>query len=236
MRPDGYNRSHKWQCTPPRKCGTQQQGGSQEIGELTKSVYETGSRNAARQIRKTPPENGTNAHEAHEKQDCRQCEERNLQDRPCFRGPLIDKLISKGLAKPRRLVFVFAGRPPLRSEKGRSSIGEQNCGDANGQNRRKLPQNHRVKQADERQAEQQGRGRPARLAHSHCAEKIDKAHGHKNGEEKRITGKNAQNQLNRSDNHANPEALMAQIIHVPGILDSRPENALQPAVAAAALA
>jgi hypothetical protein len=37
----GYNRSHQWQCPFLRKCGTQQQGGSQKDGGLAKSVYET---------------------------------------------------------------------------------------------------------------------------------------------------------------------------------------------------
>ena len=41
-RPTPYNRSHKGQSTAPRQCGTQQQGGSQEVGELTRSVYEAG--------------------------------------------------------------------------------------------------------------------------------------------------------------------------------------------------
>ena len=74
-------------------------------------------------------------------------------------------------------------------------------------------------------------GRPTCFADAHPAEEEDeKGHDAENQKQRRPQHCGA-DELQNADGDADPKALLAEVVYVPGIFNRGPEDALQPAVA-----
>lgn len=170
--------------------------------------------------------------EAQQEQKSRQAEEWNLENGPHLWRPLVDELVSEGFIEARRPVLAFAGRSPPRGQNGGTYIRQQDAGADDAQDSRQPAHGQPVEDFGEVENEDHCGCGPIGFTYSHGSEQKDKRRG-RTGDERNELGRcDANNHLDDGNDDADPEALLAQVIDIPGSFHCGPKDTLQAAVGA----
>jgi hypothetical protein len=100
---------------------------------------------------------------------------------------------------------------------------------------RKGAASHCVRKSGNKHGEYDGSGWPTGFSNANAAQEEDQKCDEAKDEKQRGANERNSNQLKDADDQAYPEALLAEVVYIPGIFDRWPEDALQPAVSALVL-